>query len=308
MILSASRRTDIPAFYSDWLLNRLKEGFALTRNPFSPHRISRVPLNPAVLDAIVFWTKDAGPMMKALGEIDAMGYPYYFQYTITPYGRDVEAHVPDTASACAQFRELSGRLGPGRVIWRYDPVILNADFSPEWHGRQFETLCRRLQGATDTCIISFADRYVKTDRNAKSLGIGGHTDRQAEAAAESLSRIAPAYGIALKACCEAVDYRRFGIGQASCIDKTVLERICGCPLSVPADKNQRKHCGCVESVDIGAYDTCPHGCVYCYATSSCARSRRNALLHDPRSPLLTGKPGEEDTITERAVKSWKTGP
>lgn len=305
MILSASRRTDIPAFYSAWLLNRLKEGFALVRNPYNPHRISRVPLSPDSLDAIVFWTKNAEPMMDKLEEIDAMGYPYYFQYTITPYGNGVETYVPDTFAACRQFQKLSDKLGCRKVIWRYDPIILTEDCTVQWHSRMFEEMCRLLGGVTEICIISFADRYAKTDRNAKNLNIGGSVDRQAEEIAASFSRIASEHGIAVKTCCEEADFSRFGIGHASCIDKTLLEKISGCPLAIKADKNQRKHCGCVESIDIGAYDTCLHGCTYCYATSSYSRAVWNAQLHDQHSPLLIGEPGEGDTVTERIVKSFK---
>lgn len=305
VILSASRRTDVPAFYSEWLLNRLKEGFVLVRNPYRPHQISRIPLNPEALDAIVFWTKNAEPLIDKLEAIEAMGYPYYFQYTITPYGEDVEKYVPDILTSCRVFRKLSERLGSLRTIWRYDPIILNDRYTVKWHSQAFSRICELLRGYTDTCIISFADRYAKTDRNAKNLAIGNDVNQLAEAVAWNFSKIASEYGIAVKTCCEAADFSRFGIGHASCIDKDRLEKICGCALEVKADKNQRKSCGCVESIDVGAYDTCLHGCLYCYATSSFSKAQKNAELHDDHSPLLIGKPTENDKITERNTKSNK---
>lgn len=305
MIVSASRRTDIPAFYSEWVVNRLKEGFVLVRNPFRPHQISRISLKPDTLDAIVFWTKNAQPMMDSLDCIDEMGIPYYFQYTITPHGRDVEPYVPDISAACLNFRELSGRLGKQRVIWRYDPVILNDRFTVAWHTRAFSKLCRQLGGYTETCIFSFADRYAKTDRNAKALAISDCKGGQAEEIAENFSGIASSCGIGLKTCCEAADLSRYSIGHASCIDKNILESILGCSLKVKADRNQRRNCGCFQSIDIGTYDTCLHGCAYCYATYSFARAKKNAAIHDVHSPLLIGRPTEADIVTVRSVKSFR---
>lgn len=304
--MSASRRTDIPAFYSDWFVNRLREGFVLVRNPFRPHQVSRVSLKPETLDAIVFWTKNAQPMRENLKIVDEMGIPYAFQYTITPYSRDVERDVPDKEEICRNFQELSKKLGKQRVIWRYDPVILNTRFSVSWHTGMFEKMCRVLENYTDTCIFSFADRYAKTERNAKFLAIGAASDHEAdlqEEIAGEFSGIASEHGMELKTCCEAGDFSRYGIGQASCIGKKLLANLLDTPFQVKPDRNQRSHCGCVESIDIGAYDTCRHGCVYCYATYSQVRAQQNAERHDARSPLLIGRLTREDTVTDRAVKS-----
>ena len=155
MIISASRRTDIPAFYSEWLLNRLKEGYALVANPRNALRFSRVSLNPQTVDCLVFWTKNPAPMLPKLDEITAMGYPFYFQFTLTPYGQDIEQNLPDKKTLLQTFQALSRLLGAKRVIWRYDPVILTAQMNIEYHLQCFETFASALEGYTHRCIFSF---------------------------------------------------------------------------------------------------------------------------------------------------------
>lgn len=305
MILSASRRTDIPAYYSKWFLNRLKAGYALVRSPYRPSRLWRVDLSPDVVDAIVFWTKDPAPMLDKLSEIGRMGYPFYFQYTLTPYGPEIEPGSPPAAEAVETFRRLAERIGPERMVWRYDPVILTGRMTPEWHFAKFEALCRALRGSTEECVFSFLDEYAKTRRSAALADRLEITPAAMRRIAAGFSQIAAGYGLTLRTCCEEIDLSACCIAHGACIDRQKIEKLAGCRLRVGKDRNQRPACGCAESVDIGAYNTCPRGCVYCYAVSSAAAARRNAAAHDPESPLLSGRPPPEETVVRRKCVSLK---
>lgn len=303
MIISASRRTDIPAFYSEWLINRLRAGYALVRNPMNHAMVSKVMLSPDIVDCIVFWTKDPLDMLDRLDIIDRMGYRYYFQFTLTPYDRSVERTLRDKDEIIGTFCELSDRIGKEKVVWRYDPIILNDAYSPEYHREQFSGLCSRLAGHTDQCIISFVDRYPRLRTNAvREIG----RDEMAWLA-EMISAVAKDFGITVKACCEASFLDEYGIGQAHCIDKALIERICGYGLEIKRDRNQRDSCGCCESIDIGAYNTCRNGCVYCYANYSDASVASNAGKHDPQGEILTGRVGDDEKITLRESRSHKSG-
>ncbi len=305
MILSASRRTDIPAFYSEWFCRRLKDGCALVRNPFRPSQLRRVPLTPDLVDCIVFWTKNPAPMLGRLDGIARMGFPYYFQFTLTPYGAEIERNLPPKEEIIETFRELSAKIGPERVVWRYDPVIVTKRMPPDWHFEQFGRLCRALEGCTRECVFSFVDSCLNLKRSAAmpdALEIAPETMKRVAA---GFSGIAAEYGLTLRTCCETVDLEEFGIAHGSCIDQKKIEAVAGCPIRVKKDKNQRPACGCVESVDIGAYDTCRNGCAYCYATSSAGAVLRNAALHDPASPLLLGRPADGETVLERKACSLK---
>jgi hypothetical protein len=303
MIISASRRTDIPAFYSGWLVNRLRAGYVLVRNPMNHALISKVILSPDVVDCIVFWTKDPLDMLGRLDTIDEMGYRYYFQFTLTPYDRSVERGLRDKEEIIGTFCELSDRIGKERVVWRYDPIILNDTYGPEYHREQFARLCERLAGYTDQCVISFVDRYPKLRTDVvKEIG----RDEMAELAS-MISSAAEGCGITVKACCEGSFLNEYGIGQAHCIDKTLIERICGYSLDIKKDRNQRDSCGCYESVDIGVYNTCRNGCMYCYANYSDVSVARNAAKHDPNGELLVGLVGDDEKITLREPKSHKSG-
>ncbi len=305
MIVSASRRTDIPAFYSEWFMNRLQEGFVYVKNPLNPKQISKVILDPEVVDCIVFWTKNVQPMLKRLDNITRMGYPYYFLFTLTPYDRQVEKHLAPKAEIITGFKKLSEKIGKQRIIWRYDPIIVNESFSVEYHLQAFELLCGKLCDSTTKCIFSYVDLYQKTRRNAKGI-----VDREAdletmEQTAQGFSKIAHAYKIRLQTCCEEIGLGKYGIGHGACIDPQMVEELTGCPVEAKKDPNQRLTCGCMESVDIGAYDSCPHGCVYCYAARDKNTVGSNIRRHDVHSPLLIGKPSAGDKITNRAVKSCK---
>ncbi len=284
MIISASRRTDIPAFYMPWLMNRLREGFVMTRNPMNPAQVKRISLLPEDVDCIVFWTKDPAPLLPYLSELDEAGYRYYFQFTLTPYGREVEKNLRGKQDIFQTFVQLSGHVGKHRVLWRYDPILLQGKLDEGYHLRQFEDMAKALQPYTDSVTISFVDNYAKL----KEANIREATDAQMHGLANSLAKIAASAGLSIRACCEKTDYTVHGIKQAHCIDRELIEKLCGHPLALKPDKNQRPGCGCAQSVDIGAYNTCKNGCIYCYANYSAVSVAANCWRHDPAGEFLIG--------------------
>ena len=300
MIISASRRTDIPACYAEWFMNRLNAGYAMMPNPRNPNRIGRVSLSPDIVDCIVFWTKNPAPMLPMLAQIEKMGYAFYFQFTLTPYGSDIEADLPPKAELESTFITLSRTIGAERVQWRYDPIIVDSTHTIHWHTAQFERLCQALHGATTRCIISFVDPYKSLGNAFRAL-----TNSEIFLLAERFSGIAAAHGISLFTCAEAIDLSAYGLSHASCIDQGIIERIIGSSIIAKPDRNQRPGCGCIESVDIGAYDTCGNGCRYCYATDSRQRALAALEQHDPSAPMLTGYPQGHEIITDRTTASQR---
>lgn len=297
MIISASRRTDIPAFYSDWLLNRLRQGYVLVRNPFNPNQVSRVPLDPRTVDSIVFWTKNPAPLLPRLEEIDRLGYRYYFQFTLTALGEDLEKNVPPKAAVIAIFQELAARIGPERVLWRFDPILLTRTFPPAYHLHRFERLAEQLHRSTNHCTISFLSLYEKCKRNLQGIELLRLEEDEKMKFVAQLAAVAENYRIRLSACCDSFLHAQCGIEPAKCIDDRVLASILGHTITMKKATGQRAGCGCVASVDIGAYNTCPHDCRYCYANTSEAAVARNLAAHDPDSPLLTGALTGRETIS-----------
>lgn len=302
MIISASRRTDIPTYYSEWFFNRIKAGYVLVRNPMNAHQISKINLSPDVVDGIVFWTKNPIPMLDKLDLLT--DYMYYFQFTLNAYNQDVETGVPlKNNIVVPAFQKLSDIIGPDRVVWRYDPIFLNETYTAEYHIRYFEKLAKRLAPYTKKCTISFLDFYRNTEKNIAGLSIQKFTPEVQEFLAKNLSEIAYSYGLKMDTCAEGIDLQKFGIDHARCIDDRLFGKLLHCPLKVGKDKNQRLECGCIESLDIGAYNTCRNGCRYCYANYSTKTVCTNAGKHNPESPLLIGEIGSEDKITERKMHS-----
>lgn len=302
MIISASRRTDIPTYYSEWFMNRIREGYALARNPMNAHQVSRISLSPEVVDGIVFWTKNPAPMLDKLPQLK--DYMYYFQFTLNAYEQDVEADVPlKHKYIVPTFQRLSEMIGPERVVWRYDPILVSDKYTFDYHVKYFELLAKKLASYTQKCTISFLDMYVKTERNVAGLNIQPWTLELQDAMAKSLAEIAHSYGLELETCAEGLELEKYGIKHAHCIDGELFAKLLGCPLKVGKDKNQRKECGCVDSVDIGAYNTCRNGCRYCYANFNAKIVQNNQQRHNPLSPLLLGELQPDDKVTERKMTS-----
>lgn len=300
MILSVSRRTDIPAFYGKWFINRLNEGFVCVRNPFNFHAVSKMFLNKDVVDCIVFWTKDATNFINYLPKINDMGYKYYFQYTVTPYDKTIEPNLRDKNLIIENFKQLSNQIGKEKVIWRYDPILLTEKIDINWHVNKFEEMCKKLADFTDLVIISFLDVYKKLDKSK----IRSLTNEEMQTIAKEFKKIAIKYNLKLKTCAENLS-ESLKLEKASCIDKQLIEQICGYSLNVRKDKNQRSECLCAESVDIGEYDTCNHQCLYCYANNNYKNIQMKLQNHNLNSPLLIGGIVKDDIITERKVSSLK---
>ena len=304
MILSASRRTDIPNYYSDWFYNRIKEGFLYVRNPMNIHQISRIDLSPKAIDCIVFWTKNPEPMMDRLEELSA--YKYYFQFTLTGYGKDIECNIPHKKDRMIPiFKRLSDKIGSRKIIWRYDPIIFSNTYSLEYHLKAFEQISAALKGYTNQCVISFVDIYAKNKNNMKMIGAYDIDRIELREFAGKISEIAGDNGMSVFSCAENADLEQYGIKHNCCIDKRLIENIIGYEINAHKDKNQRSECGCMESIDIGAYNTCKNGCRYCYANYSAESVSKNCNKYDPASPILCGTISKEDKVSERKVKSLK---
>lgn len=303
MILSVSRRTDIPAFYSEWFYQRIQERFVCVRNPMNAHQVSRINISPEVVDCIVFWTKNAAPMMNRLDALKE--YDYYFQFTINDYGKEAEPHVPELSGRLETFIRLSEKIGRERVIWRYDPILFSDKYTPEIHLKSFEKIASALGKYAEKCVFSFVDVYPsKNGSNLNRLNFRQLSFEELDSFVGELSRIGKSSGLVLATCAEAIDLAGHGIEHNSCIDKELIERITGRPLDVGGDR-QREHCRCVKCDDIGSYDTCPHGCIYCYANFRPNIVADRMRAYDVHSPLLCDGIKETDKITERPVKSYK---
>lgn len=304
MILSVSRRTDIPNYYSEWFLTRIRQGFVYVRNPMNAHQISRLDLSPELVDCIVFWTKNPERMLEQLDRL--RDYLYYFQFTLTGYGRDIEPNLPDKrAKLIPVFQRLSDKIGRQRVIWRYDPILINPKYTADYHLRAFEEIAKRLSGYTERVVISFLDMYAKTARNTKGLEITELSDAEKICLARQLQEIASRHHLTIETCAEQIDLQAIGIQHGSCIDKALIEALLGCKLTGGKDRNQRKECGCLESIDIGAYNTCLNGCRYCYANDNDRLVKENSQRCLVNSPLLCGNIDPQDTVTDRKVHSLR---
>jgi len=304
MILSVSRRTDIPNYYVEWFFNRIKEGFVYVRNPMNLHQVSKIDITPKVVDCIVFWTKNPEPMLDRLEELTS--YDYYFQFTLTGYGKDIECNVPHKKEKMIPiFQKLSNRIGTKKAIWRYDPIIFTKKYTPQYHLKAFEQIAAALKGYTQKCVISFVDVYEKNKKNMDLLDSYEIDKNELLEFAKRMAEIAKDNDMTIGSCAEIIDLDEVGIKHNCCIDKILIEEIIGCRLKVEKDKNQRGQCGCVESVDIGTYNTCKNGCKYCYANYGVESVLNNCGKYDPDSPILCDVLNENDKITDRKIKSLK---
>ncbi len=303
MIVSVTRRTDIPSYYGKWFINRLKEGYVLIQNPYHANRFSKVILNRESIDIIVFWTKNPQPFLRYLSTLEEMGYPYYFQFTLTPYGKELEKGLPDKEDLLDTFIKLSGRIGSNRVVWRYDPIIISAMYPIDYHAERFSYMAKKLSNYTEKCIISFVDGYKNVTARMGQDFDCEMTNKNILTLADTFSNIAKKYNIELFTCAEEMHLEQFGIAHGSCIDKDLIEQILGEKITVKKDKNQRKECQCVDSIDIGTYNCCANGCRYCYALTSENTSLLNMKKHNPNSPVLIGEIPPHAIITIRDSRS-----
>lgn len=301
MIISASRRTDIPAFYSRWLINRIRAGWCEVPNPFNARQVTTVSLAPEDVDVIVFWTRNPRPLFRFLPELDGRLIPYYFQFTLLDYPRSIDEHNPPVSQSLDTFRRLVDQIGPERVIWRYDPIVMSEATPPEYHQEAFSRIASVLQGYTRRAVISLLDIYPKIRgrlRNMEAQGARlipmglaqldepGCHPAVLRGLIQDLVKISASCGMQLTSCGEGDTLKPFGVQPGKCIDDELIRRLFGREVSQIKDPGQRATCGCVLSKDIGMYDTCLFGCRYCYATRSFERARQNFLSHDPDSPSI----------------------
>lgn len=300
MIINTGARTDIPAFFSTWFLNRLKEGFVYVRNPYYKEQITKYYLTPDLVDCLIFCTKNPRPILSHLYRLDS--FASYWFITITPYGRDIEPNVPPVNEVIRDFQMLSKKLGTNRICWRYDPIFIYKEYTIEYHIEEFRRMAKKLSGYTTECVISFIDLYEKTKRNLP--GIREVTADEQIVFARNFSEIGKQCGISIKTCAEAADLRQYDIQNHGCITQDVIEKATGLKLRYPRKKPTRFNCNCISNYDIGAYNTCPHGCKYCYANYNQEIVNRNILMHDPNSPLLIGNLSKSDIIRDAKQESY----
>lgn len=303
MILNTGSRTDIPAFYSNWFYRRVEEEFVLVRNPYSPLQVTRYRISPEVVDCLVFCTKNPRPMFDKLDRLKA--FHQYWYVTITPYGKEIEPFVPPVSQVIESFKWLSGKVGLSSIGWRYDPIFLYGPYTLDFHLKSFQSMAEALKDYTDNCVISFIDLYQKTKRNFSGIQAVSSKDRMT--LGQAFAQIGRRYGITIRSCCEGTELEAFGIDCSGCLTQPILEKAAGGFLTPPRQKAAREGCSCLLGSDIGAYNTCGHGCLYCYANESMDLVRRNQALHDPKSPYLLGHGFPEDHITNGEQKSWFDG-
>ena len=301
MIINTGGRTDTVQYYSEWLLRRFEEGYALSRNPLFPRKISRLGLSPDVVDCVVFCSKNYRPILPRLHEITDR-FNSYCYYTITAYGRDVEPGVPPIDESMQTLIELAGIVGRQRVAWRYDPVLLTKTYTVERHLETFDRMARTLAPHIDRCIFSFVEIYEKVKFNMPELVM--LTEESMDKLARGMGEIAAKYGIYLQTCGTDGDFSRYGIHSSGCMTLDILGAANNVEFRTLKHKGMRHGCHCIESRDIGAYDTCPNGCKYCYANKDPRKAAENFKLHDPTSPLLLGSARPDDEITQATQRSF----
>jgi hypothetical protein len=295
MIISASYKTDIPAFYGEWFMNRLRAGYCKMVNPYNRHVI-RVSLQAETVDGVVFWTKNVGPFLKHLSEVKRMGFPFVLQHTINGYPRALEQAVVDAPRAVEHMHQVADTFGPRVAVWRYDTII-NSSLTPrDYHIETFSRLAKALEGATDEVVVSFAQLYRKTLRNMDYAATEhGFTwsdpdDEWKKTLAAELAAAAATHGIRLSICSQP-QFLMPGCYEARCVDAERLTDVIGRPVNACL-KGNRKECGCFESRDIGEYNTCPHGCVYCYAVENQELAKSRYKQHDPMGEALFPLPSD----------------
>ncbi|MDO4804521.1 MAG: DUF1848 domain-containing protein [Lachnospiraceae bacterium] len=303
MIINTGQRTDIPAFYSEWFANRLREGFVCVRNPYNPNQVSRYSLDPSVVDVIGFCTKNPAPMFQHMELLK--NYGQYWFVTITPYGRDIEPNVPDKHRLLDDFKCLSGVVGINSIGWRYDPIFITERYTADYHLRAFEQMAAALDGYTETVVISFIDLYPKVRRNFPEAQEVKKDQRMS--LGKSIIEIASSHGMTVKPCAEGDEFSVYGAECGGCMRISDYEKAIGKRLNAPKKKGARAECACYLACDIGAYNACRHLCKYCYANAEPAKVLAYSRLHDPKSPFLIGGYMDGDKIHDVPQKSWIDG-
>ena len=262
MIINTGTRCDIPAFFHKWFLNRIDDGFVCTKNPYNGE-IYKFSLNSKIIDCLCFCTKNPKPLINNFESLEK--YNQFWFVTINPYEKDIEVNVPHHNKVINYFIELSQMLGVNRVSWRYDPIFITEKYSLDFHIDKFEEIASQISGYTDDCTISFIDMYKKVKKNFPEAREVKDDERMV--IGDEFSKIAKKYDIQMKTCVEGTLFDQFGFDSSGCMTKQVLEKAIGFNLKIPKGKYRVRYCNCLLGRDIGAYNTCMHGCKYCYANN-----------------------------------------
>ena len=301
MIINTGGRTDTVQYYTRWLLKRFEEGYVLSRNPLFQHKVTRYELTPDQVDCVVFCSKNYAPILPHINSITER-FHTYFHYTITAYGKEIEPGVPGIDESMATLAKLSEVVGANRIAWRYDPVLLTSEYTVRRHLETFERMASFLSGHIDRCIFSFVEMYRKLQTNMPELI--PLTEKDKEELAAGLGAIAAKYKIPIQTCGTNGDYTSYGISSSGCMTLNILGQANGVQFRNLKHQGMRQGCHCIESRDIGAYDTCLNGCKYCYANTNRQKARENYKLHDPDSPLLLGHLRPSDTVQQGMQRSF----
>ena len=301
MIINTGGRTDTVQYYTQWLLKRFEEGYVYSRNPLFPNKVTRYELTPEAVDCVQFCSKNYAPILDELPPL-VDRFHTYFHYTITAYGKDVEPGVPSIEESMETLKKLSAIVGKQRVAWRYDPVLLTQRYTLQAHLETFDRMAKELTPYVDRCIFSFVEMYQKLETNMPELI--PLTEGDMDALARGLGEIAAKHGLYLQTCGTNGDYSRYGIHPSGCMTLEMIGKANGITFRRLKHKGMRQGCHCIESSDIGAYDTCMNGCKYCYANKRPERAFENYRLHDPDSPLLLGHLQATDVLQQGSQKSF----
>ena len=318
IIISASRSTDIPSFYPDWFIQRLKEGYVKWKNPFNGVS-SYVSFSKTRL--FIFWTKNPKPIIKYLNFLDEKIENYYFHYTLNDYDQEkLEPNVPDVQSRIDTFIKLSEKIGKNKVIWRFDPLILTNTIGINELLIKVENIGNQIKDHTEKMVFSFADikLYKKVQNNLRknSINYQEFNERLMNEFASGLQKLNMHWNFEIGTCAEKIPLEKYGILHNKCIDDNLIIKLfnndkilmdfLGVKL-IPGDifnsditikktrdnkdKGQREFCGCIYSKDIGEYNTCPHLCEYCYANASKEIAIENWKRHilNPNNEMIKGE-------------------
>ena len=307
MIIHASMRTDVPAFYSEWFANRIREGYLRVRNPYNPLQVTEYSLDPEVVDLIVFCTKNPEPMLKYMDLLKS--YRTYWYITITPYGADIEPglfkKIVSKRKIIETFQQISEIVGAEHIGWRYDPIFVDEKYTVKYHLEQFEGISAALEGYTKNCVISFLDLYQKVKKNFPEAKMVSREQRMY--LGEYMTRIATEHEMILRPCGEGTELAAFGADCNGCMTQQIYENAIHMSLDMPKKQPLRKECACYLGYDIGAYNSCPHMCKYCYANYDEKSVRLNRINHNPKSAFLIGDDMPNDKVHKAVQKSWING-
>lgn len=301
MIINTGGRTDTVQYYSDWLIERFKEGFMYSRNPMFPNKIIKYELTPSLIDCVVFCSKNYEPILAKLHEITDK-FNSYFYYTITAYGTDVEPNVPTIDQSIETLKKLSQIVGKHKLTWRYTPILLTEKYTKKVHYETFEYIMKSIAQYIDRCIVGFVRMYPKVITNMPEIIPINDNDKNE--IMQNIGQISAKYHVKTQVCATSEDYRKFGIIKSGCMTTEILGKANNITFKKLNQKGNREGCMCIETRNIGDYDTCPNGCKYCYANNNANAAKKNYLNHNPHSPFILGNFNPEDEIQQGSQKSF----